>query len=303
MSSKMLNPWKFTRDNYSIVWQSPDTTTRYIPTDDEPDNEEFNFSGTCVTKHYVCACWDNEDTRNMAMVPCMITVHVTMCRQDHPYSLSRNLLMNQTFQIPIDNILRNQLVIFSDEVTSPRYISAIRIKIAIPNNSLPTIEAIYCDPDGDVHDVEETGFGEIAKDEDARIWKELKELASDIDAIRKVRTIIPRMDSYWKDYVEYMYPELYDSFEKELLKSMAIIKNSAMSAADAATMATKAMSSRDRIQPQCNPEILDMVAQGMCIYKKEIDKFDDSQCEAIAESLNIADHVDTILTMNSSDEE
>lgn len=291
MCNKKLDPWKFTRDNYSIVWESPDTTTHYIPTYDEPDNEEFDFSGTCVTKHYVCGCWDNKECRDMAMIPHMITVHVTMCRQDHPYSLSRSLLMNQTFQIPIDDILRNQLLIFSDVVTSPCYISAIRIKIAIPNNSLPTIEAVYCDPDGDVNPVEETGFGEIANAEDTRIWKELKELASDIEAIRKVRAIIPRMDSYWKDYVEYMYPDLYDSFEKVLLNSMDIIKNSAASAMDSA----KKLSAREHIMPQCNPEILDMVAQGMGIYQKEIDKCDDSQCEAIAESMSI--------TVNSSEEE
>ena len=283
---KKLDPWKFTSDNYSIVWRSPESTTHYYTFDDDPEDRQFDFNGICVNQNLVCACWDNKDCRDMAMTPHMITVHVTICREEWNYMRGRDLMMNETFQLPVDSILRNHLIVFSEHVTSPRYISAIKIKIAIPINNQPSIEAYYCDPDGDVHDVEKTLLGENTKYDLNQKQRELNDLASDIEAIRKIRAIIPKMDGYWKDYVQEIYPDLYDSFEKTLLKSMEIIKSSADSAASASDLAGKKKSARELIMPEVNVDILCMVSYGMVIYNREIARFTDSECEAVLEAMN-----------------
>ena len=144
MCEKQLPEWKFTRDNYSIVWQRPVTMCPYNPIDDDED-EGFPFIGNVVDQHIVCACWDNENTKDMGMVPAMINVHITICKQIHNYSISRDLIKDENFSILIDNILRNQLLSFGERITSHRYISYIIIKIAIPNDSMPIISDWYND--------------------------------------------------------------------------------------------------------------------------------------------------------------
>lgn len=283
MCEKQLPEWKFTRDNYSIVWQGPAQMYRYNPIDDEDENESFPFIGNVVDKRIVCACWDNEDAKNAGFVPAMIDVHITICKQIHNYSVSRDLITEGNFSILIDNILRNQLLSFGETVTTPRYVKAINIKIAIPNDHMPIINARYIDQDGDpwVFEDEELAINEIKKDEANRMAKYLVELAGDIDAIRKIRSIIPGMDGYWKDYVQEEYPDVYDPFEKKLLETMNHIKGTAVVAMDPA----KPKTSREKLKSIYNNDILRMVVEGMIIRDKEIDKFSDSECDAVAESL------------------
>lgn len=281
MCEKQLPEWKFTRSNYSIVWQGPVTMLHYNPIDDDEEDEGFPFIGNVVDQHIVCACWDNENSKDMGMVPAMINVHITICKQIHNYSISRDLITEGNFSILIDNILRNQLLSFGENITSPRYISSIIIKIAIPNDRMPIINARYIDQDGDPWDFEELAINEIKKDEAHHMAKYLVELAGDINAIRKIRNIIPGMDGYWKDYVQENYPDAYDPFEKKLLETMRHIKEDAVVAEDA----TKPKTSREKIKSIYNTDILNMVVEGMIIRDKQIDKFSDSECGIVAESL------------------
>lgn len=280
MCEKQLPEWKFTRDNYSIVWQGPVTMCHYNPIDDEED-EGFPFIGNVVDQHIVCACWDDENRKDMGMIPAMVNVHITICKQIHNYSISRDLIKDENFSILIDNILRNQLLSFGERITSPRYISSIIIKIAIPNDSMPIISAWYIDHDGNPCDFEELAINEIKKDEAHRMAKYLVDLAGDIDAIRKIRNIIPGMDGYWKDYVQKKYPDAYDPFEKKLLETMSHIKEDAVVAEEP----SKPKTSREKLKSIYNNDILKMVVEGMIIRDKQIDTFTDSECDIVAESL------------------
>lgn len=284
MCEKQLPEWKFTRDNYSIVWQGPKTMHLYYPMDDDEEDESFPFIGNVVDQSIVCACWDNKNSKDMGLVPAMINVHITICKQIHNYSVSRGLITEGNFSILIDNILRNQLLSFGETVTSPRYVKAINIKIAIPNDNIPIINARYIDQDGDPWDFEELAIDEIRKDEAHRMAKYLVDLAGDINAIRKIRNIIPGMDGYWKDYVQEEYPDVYDPFEKKLLETMRHIKEDAAVSAEPA----KPKTSREKLKSIYNNDILNMVVEGMIIRDKEIDKFSDSECDIVAESLGNA---------------
>lgn len=284
MCEKQLPEWKFTRDNYSIVWQGPKTMHLYYPMDDDNEDESFPFIGNVVDQSIVCACWDNKNSKDMGMVPSMINVHITICKQIHNYSVSRGLITEGNFSILIDNILRNQLLSFGEAVTSPRYVKAINIKIAIPNDNIPIINARYIDQDGDPWDFEELAIDEIRKDEAHRMAKYLVDLAGDINAIRKIRNIIPGMDGYWKDYVQEEYPDAYDPFEKKLLETMRHIKEDAAVSVEPA----KPKTSREKLKSIYNNDILNMVVEGMIIRDKEIDKFTDSECDIVAESLDEA---------------
>lgn len=281
MCEKQLPEWKFTRDNYSIVWQGPVTMCHYNPIDDDDEDEGFPFIGNVVDQHIVCACWDNENSKDMGMIPAMINVHITICKQIHNYSISRDLINDGNFSILIDNILRNQLLSFGENITSPRYISSIIIKIAIPNDSMPIISAWYIDRDGNPLDFEELAINEIKKDEAHHMAKYLVDLAGDINAIRKIRNIIPGMDGYWKDYVQEEYPDAYDPFEKKLLETMRHIKEDAVVAEEPA----KPKTSREKLKSIYNNDILKMVVEGMIIRDKQIDTFTDSECDIVAESL------------------
>ena len=287
MCDKHLPEWKFTRNNYSIVWRGPANTCNYNPMlEDEEEGEGFPFVGKVVDQHFVCACWNSEDSKNMGMVPSMIHVHVTICRQASTNSIARELLKDETFGIPIDTILRNHLITFGDmagrTVTSPIAIKSIIVKIAIPSNGLPTVEAKYFDQDGDGWDFEELATEEIRKDEACRMGNYLADLAGEIDAIRKIRAIIPKMDSYWKDYVQEVYPDAYDRFERKLLETMRTIKEGAAVAEDM----TKPKTNREKLKSIYNVDILSMVAEGMKLHDKEIDKLTDEECDIVAESIS-----------------
>lgn len=286
MCDKSVSEWKFTRNNYNIVWSGPAETCYYNPIiEDEEEGEGFPFIGKVVNQHFVCACWDTEDSKNMGMVPSMIHVHVTICRQLLTNITARELMKDETFGIPIDTILRNHLTAFGDmagrTVTSPRYIESIIVKIGIPNDGIPTIKAKYFDKDGDGWDFEELAIEEIRKDEACRTGNYLVDLAGEIDAIRKIQEIIPKMDSYWKDYVQEVYPDAYDPFEKKLLETMSHIKGTAVVAIDAA----KPKTSREKLKSIYNVDILNMVTGGMKLHDKEIDKLTDEECDIVAESL------------------
>ncbi len=287
MCDKHLPEWKFARDNYNIMWTGPASTCNYNPIlEDEEEGEGFPFIGKVVDQHFVCACWDSEDSKNMGMVPSMIHVHVTICRQLLTDITARVLMKDETFTIPIDTILRNHLLAFGDMagrvVTSPSYIKSIIIKIGIPNSGLPTIEAKYFDQDGDGWDFEELAIEEIRKDEANRMGNYLVDLAGEIDAIRKIQEIIPKMDGYWKDYVQEVYPDAYDPFEKKLLETMSHIKGTAVVAIDAA----KPKTNREKLKSIYNADILNMVAEGMKLRNKEIDKLTDEECDIVAESIS-----------------
>lgn len=285
MCDKQLPEWKFTRNNYSIVWRGPANTCNYNPAfEDEEEGEGFPFVGKVVDQHFVCTCWDSEESKNMGMVPSTIHVHVTICRQMMTNSIARELMKDETFGIPIDTILRNHLIIFGHNVTSPRYVKSIIVKIAIPNDDLPTIEAKYFDPDGDSWDFEELAIEEIRKTEANRTGNYLADLAGEIDAIRKIRAIIPNMDSYWKDYVQEVYPDAYDHFERKLLETMRDIKEGAAVAA-AAEDATKPKTSREKLKSIYNTDILNMVTEGMKLHDREIDKLTDEECDLVAEGI------------------
>lgn len=287
MCDKQLPEWKFTRNNYNIVWRGPASTCNYNPIlEDEEEGEGFPFIGKVVDQHFVCACWDNEESKNMGMVPSMIHVHVTICRQLLTNITARELMKDETFGIPIDAILRNHLMAFGDmagrAVTSPIYIKSITVKIGIPNTGLPIIEAKYFDQDGDGWDFEELAIEEIRKDEANRMGNYLTDLAGEIDAIRKIQAIIPKMDSYWKDYVQEVYPDAYDPFEKKLLETMSHIKETAVVAIDA----SKPKTSREKLKTSFNADILNMVTEGMKLRNKEIDKLTDEECDIVAESIS-----------------
>lgn len=284
MCEKQLPEWKFTRDNYSIVWRGPAAMHLYYPMDDDGEEESFPFIGNVVDQSIVCACWDNKNSKDMGLVPSMINVHITICKQIHNYSVSRGLITEGNFSILIDNILRNQLLSFGETVTSPRYVKAINIKISIPNDNIPIINARYIDQDGDPLDFEELAIDEIRKDEAHRMAKYLVDLAGDINAIRKIRNIIPGMDGYWKDYVQEEYPDAYDPFEKKLLETMRHIKEDAAVSVEPA----KPKTSREKLKSIYNNDILNMVVEGMIIRDKEIDKLSDSECDIVAESLDEA---------------
>lgn len=284
---KEIAPWRFTRKNYSIMWSGPANTCNYNPViEDEEEGEGFPFIGKVVDQHFVCACWDNEESKNMGMVPSMIHVHVTICRQLLADITARELMKDETFAIPIDAILRNHLITFGDMVghvvTSPRAIESIIVKIGVPNNGLPTIDAKYFDKDGDGWDFEELAIEEIRKTEANRMGNYLADLAGEIDAIRKIRAIIPNMDSYWKDYVQEVYPDAYDRFERKLLETMRGIKEGAAVAGDT----SKPKTSREKLKSIYNTDILNMVTEGMKLRDKEIDKLTDEECDIVAESIS-----------------
>lgn len=46
MCEKQLPEWKFTRDNYSIVWQGPKTMHLHYPMDDDGKTKVFLSSET-----------------------------------------------------------------------------------------------------------------------------------------------------------------------------------------------------------------------------------------------------------------
>lgn len=287
MCDKHLPEWRFTRNNYSIMWQGPANTCNYNPViEDEEEGEGFPFIGKVVDQHFVCACWDSEESKNMGMVPSMIHVHVTICRQMLADITARVLMKDETFTIPIDAILRNHLITFGDmagrAVTSPHVIESIIVKIGIPNNGLPTIDAKYFDKDGDGWDFEELAIEEIRKTEVNRMENHLADLAGEIDAIRKIRAIIPKMDSYWKDYVQEVYPDAYDRFERKLLETMRDIKEGAAVAEDT----SKPKTSREKLKSIYNTDILSMVIEGMKLNDKEIDKLTDEECDIVAESIS-----------------
>ena len=283
MCDKSLPEWKFTRTNYSIVWRGPANTCNYNPIlEDEEEGEGFPFIGKVVDQHFVCACWDNEDSKNMGMVPSMIHVHVTICRQLLTDINARELMKDETFGIPIDTILRNHLSIFVSDVTSPCAIKSIIVKIGVPNNGLPTIDAKYFDQNCNACDFEELAIEEIRKTEACRMGNYLADLAGEIDAIRKIRAIIPKMDSYWKDYVQEVYPDAYDRFERKLLETMRTIKEGAAVAEDM----TKPKTNREKLKSIYNVDILSMVAEGMKLHDKEIDKLTDEECDIVAESIS-----------------
>lgn len=276
--------WKFTTNNYSIVWQGPVTTSMYYPQDDDPEDQQFAFTGICVDRRVMAACWYDDEAMHMGIVPSMIPIHFTICRQAPAISATRDLTMNESFQIPMDNILVNHILEFDNIITRPYQIKLIKIKIGIPNDDLPTIDAIYCDQDGDTYEIQKTLLGKMWEAEHKRIRSALIGLASDIDSIRAIQRIIPKMDGYWKDYVEEMYPDEYDSFEKALLNSLSTIRNSASRAANIAV--EKKATPRELIMPEWNIEILEMVVEGMAIYEKSIKGLSDDQCEAIWESMS-----------------
>ena len=283
MCEKQLPEWKFTRDNYSIVWQGPATMYCYSPIDDDDENESFPFIGNIVDKRIVCACWDNEDAKNAGFVPAMIDVHITICKQIHNYSVSRSLITDGNFSILIDNILRNQLLSFGESVTSPRYVKSITVKIGIPNDNMPIINAKYVDRNGDTCEFEELAIAEIRKDEACHKAKYLVDLAGDINAIRKIRSIIPGMDGYWKDYVQEMSPDAYDDFERKFLETMNHIKEDVVVAEEPA----KPKTSREKLKSIYNNDILHMVVEGMIIHDSEIDKLTDSECDIVAEGIGL----------------
>ena len=284
MCEKKLPEWKFTRDNYNIVWRGPAAMYRYNPViDDDDENESFPFIGNVVDQRIACACWDNEDAQNAGFVPAMIDVHITICKQIHNYNVSRDLITDGHFSILIDNILRNQLLSFSETITSPRYVKSITVKIGIPNDSMPIINAKYVDRNGDTCEFEELAITEIRKDEACHKVKYLVDLAGDINAIRKIRSIIPGMDGYWKDYVQEMYPDAYDGFERKFLETMNHIKEDAVIAEEPA----KPKTSREKLKSIYNNDILHMVVEGMIIHDNEIDKLTDSECDIVAEGIGL----------------
>ena len=90
------------------------------------------------------------------------------------------------------------------------------------------------------------------------------------------------MDGYWKDYVQEVYPDAYDPFEKKLLETMSHIKGTAVVAIDAA----KPKTNREKLKSIYNADILNMVAEGMKLRNKEIDKLTDEECDIVAESIS-----------------
>lgn len=275
---KKMTPWKFTSDNYSIVWQGPATTTLYHPSDDYEEERQFEFMGTCVDQHVMAACWRTDDAKSMGMVPSMIPIHFTICREVPTFSTARVLMMNESFQIPMAEILQTQLMVIDETVSDPCHIKAIKIKIAIPNNELPSMDAVYCDPDGEVHEIQETIVDNTWAHERKRVCIALIDLATDVDAVAAIRSIIPNMDVFWKAYVEQMYPSDYEIFKANLEDCIQEIQDGrACAAKDATTY-------RERIMPRYNPEIMTMVSEGMAIVGSQIKSLDEATCKDIYES-------------------
>lgn len=278
---KKIAPWKFTADNYSIIWQGPVTTSLNHPEDDYWEDPQFDFMGTCVDQHVMTACWISDESKAMGMVPDMIPIHFTICREVPVSSTARDLIMNESFQIPMANILQNHLMVIDDTVTGPSYIKAIKIKIAIPNNALPSMEASYCDPDGGVHDIQETIVNDTWEAEHKRIRTSLIDLATNVNAVAAIRSIIPEMDLYWKAYVRQMYPSEYEIFEANLGDCIQEIK------AGRATSAESTNTYHDLIKPRYNSEILTMVSEGMGIIGHQLSSLDEATCKDIYESGNL----------------
>lgn len=278
---KTIDPWKFTAGNYSIVWQGPVTTTMHHPQDDCEEEHRFDFMGTCVNQHVMAACWNNDDAKAMGLVPDMIPIHFIICREVPASSTARDLIMNESFQIPMANILQHHLMIIDDVVNSPAQIKEITIKIAIPNTELPSMEASYRDPDGDVHDIQETIVDDTWEAHRNRVHMLLICLTADVNAVAAIRNIIPEMDLYWKAYVHQMYPSEYELFTANLGDCIQEIK------AGRVTSAESTNTYHDLIKPRYNSKILTMVSEGMAIVGQQLDSFDEATCKDIYETGNL----------------